>query len=140
MIVKIGKKKKSFTMIELMIVVVIVGSLTSIAVPKYIRMKEATISKEAMANVKLISAAEQVYGMEIGGFYEASDVPTINSELNLAVGGNNWAYTTTDLGSGVVRTTAARSNYSGRFSGCVYQLDSNSATGEPVAVVAADCP
>ena len=54
-------KQYGFTFIEVMVVIVIIGVLTSIALPMYTRTIERTRAVEAMASVKAINDAVYVY-------------------------------------------------------------------------------
>ncbi|MCK4918075.1 MAG: hypothetical protein KAJ79_04940 [Candidatus Omnitrophica bacterium] len=89
------KTKFSFTIIETIIVVIIVGILVSFAMPAYINAKRNTLDKEAQTQLRLIRSAERVYRLEVGGYVNCADNATCNNRLNLDLplaGVSNWDY------------------------------------------------
>jgi len=54
---KIGESKKGFTLVELMVVVVIIGVLTAIAVPVYNSSTEKAKLNAHLANIRIIEGA-----------------------------------------------------------------------------------
>jgi len=86
--------KKSFTLIELLVVIIIIGILAAIALPNFGPMKEQALDKEAIANLKLIRAAERIYRMEINSYVACANTSAVNSNLKLAIptGNPNWNY------------------------------------------------
>lgn len=126
--------KKSFTLLELIIVIVVIGILTAISLPNFTKAKERALSKEAAANLKLIYAAEKIYQLEVGGFYGTTDIDLINSQLRLSLNEANWDY---DIGStAVTNFSATADRMSGPYDDCVYTL--TQAGGEPTS--SSDCP
>ena len=91
-----GKRKRGFSILELIIVLIIAGILVSISLPLFSRTKERALDKEAQANLRLIQAAERIYQWEVGFYYPysgtVSDVNTINQFLKLVLQAGNWAY------------------------------------------------
>ena len=59
--------KKGFTLIEVLVVVLIVGVLMSIALPKYMRSLERARATEAMANIKALNEAAYAYAAARSG-------------------------------------------------------------------------
>ncbi len=53
--------KNGFTLIEVLVVVIIIGILTSVALPMYTRAIERSRAVEAMSNIKAINDAIYVY-------------------------------------------------------------------------------
>ena len=53
--------RRAFTLIELMIVVVIIGILSSIAIPKFTSIKEQTNEAACRCNMRSLGSAEALY-------------------------------------------------------------------------------
>ena len=78
-----------------MVVVVIVGVLATLAVTQFSASRETALQKEAVANLKLIAAAEKIYRMELLSFTTGNDNADINGRLRLMLPttSSRWAYT-----------------------------------------------
>jgi prepilin-type N-terminal cleavage/methylation domain-containing protein len=93
-------KKRAFTLIELVVVVIIIGILSSIAFPEFMRVKERAHDKRGMAILRVIDAAERDYKMDTGLYWPDNqtspffDLSIINSVLSLDIAGEDgWSYT-----------------------------------------------
>jgi len=60
--------RKGFTLIELMIVVVIIGILSSIAIPKFTSIKEQANEAACRCNLRSLGSAEALYYAQYGVF------------------------------------------------------------------------
>lgn len=115
---------------ELMIVIVILGVLASFAIPNYIRTRQQALVKEAVASLRLMAAAEEIYRME-NNTYAACTTGTAlcntNLRLRLPTLGN-WAYTV----NGVTATTftARATKLQNPEVGCQYTLNQSGTTGQ----------
>jgi prepilin-type N-terminal cleavage/methylation domain-containing protein len=59
-------QKNGFTLVEIMIVVGIIGLLAAIAIPNFIRYREASRRSVCIANLKQLNDAKIQWGMERG--------------------------------------------------------------------------
>ena len=57
-------RKSAFTLVEIMIVVAIIGLLAAIAIPNFIKAREASQTKSCIANLKQIEGAKQTWALE----------------------------------------------------------------------------
>lgn len=117
-------KNQGFTLIELMVVVLIIGILSAIALPQYEMAVEKSRISEAMINLKALSDAYQRY------FQANPNEEGITSKRQVAdvdLRGGTWTNDTTfttDLfvyRLGSTGVTACRTD-SGDTSTCIYQL------------------
>ena len=90
---------------ELVIVVIIIGILTSLAMPIFGKTKENVLDKEAISNLKLIQPAEKGHYLEMNTYYPSSgsesNVTNINNNLQLSLTTTNWTYTVWSTGCGL---------------------------------------
>ncbi|MDO8749141.1 MAG: prepilin-type N-terminal cleavage/methylation domain-containing protein [Candidatus Omnitrophota bacterium] len=100
---------EGFTIIEVMVVLIIVGVLTSLAIPGFFRTKERAFDKEAQIELNLIVAGEKMYRAKISFYYPFSGTVVrsdIENNLQLDLSSSAWEYTITDIGSGGVNFNA----------------------------------
>ena len=103
---------RSFTLVELIVVVLIVGILASFAMPQFVRTREHALQNEAISNLNLIDAAEKRYYLEQAYYFPFgalgtdpdtgnqdmpvsnpdSNVADINSWLRLSLNEAHWDY------------------------------------------------
>lgn len=118
--------KRSYTLIEILVVIVIIGILASLAWPNYSKLQEKSLDREAKASLALIRAAERIYKMEVGFYYPFSgavaDPSLINTNLKLSLptSAAKWTYNVDNAsGTGTVQATR---------SGRTWELESSAAS------------
>jgi prepilin-type N-terminal cleavage/methylation domain-containing protein len=89
-------RKKGFTLIELVAVVMIIGLITAFGVPSYTKAMERTNVKNAQNNLRTIQAAMETYRARAGtnDYWQTGGVvgtATINTNLGLNILLNNMA-------------------------------------------------
>ncbi len=64
--IKSGREPTGFTLVEIMVVVVIIGLLASLAIPKFEKVRAAAQDKSVMNNIRQLSGAADQYFLEYG--------------------------------------------------------------------------
>ncbi|MFH1190907.1 MAG: prepilin-type N-terminal cleavage/methylation domain-containing protein [Candidatus Omnitrophota bacterium] len=120
-------KRKGFTAIEILVVLVIIGTLAALAWPNYMAIKEKSLNREAQASLALIRAAEKIYRME-GGFYYpygviTNNVGLINTNLRLSLTESASASWTISLDGRSTGSAQALRQGGGGADGRVWSID-----------------
>jgi len=66
------RKRKGFTLIELMIVIAIIAILAAVLVPNFMRAREASRLTACKSNLKNISTSVETYSNDYNGMYPGS--------------------------------------------------------------------
>jgi prepilin-type N-terminal cleavage/methylation domain-containing protein len=110
-IIKIMFNKKSFTLMEILVVVIIIGILAALALPNFGVSKERALDREAKATLSSIQDAEKFYKLQSGYYYPSSSTTSVIADINtnlkisLPTGGFSWTYV---LDGDNYQATAAR--------------------------------
>ncbi len=72
-------KRRGFTLIELIVVVIVIGILATVAVPQYLSATERAKSAKARHALGLVSQAEKLYRADISTYVTAAGA-TINAQ------------------------------------------------------------
>ncbi|HEX5818626.1 MAG TPA: prepilin-type N-terminal cleavage/methylation domain-containing protein [Gemmatimonadales bacterium] len=82
------KTKKGFTLIELLIVVVIIGILAAIAIPKFANTKERSYVARMKTDLRNLVTAQESYSADNGTYYGGaipSPVLTYNPSSGISI-------------------------------------------------------
>lgn len=82
------KKRKGFTLIELMIVIAIIAILAAVLVPNFMRAREASRLTACKSNLKNISTAVETYSNDYDGLYPGSGTNLVPIDANQGNGIN----------------------------------------------------
>jgi len=109
-------RKKGFTLIEILIVVIILGILATLAVPQFTRMISRARMAEAWAGLGAVRTAQSIYWMEKTAYAGSiSDLDCDSSAGNFAftVTGGGASYTAIATGSGAAAGLVAQMTSAG---------------------------
>ena len=115
--------RKGFTLIELLIVVVIIGILAAIAIPKFANTKEKAYVAAMKSDLKNMSTAQEAY---------FSDFQVYTTTLS-ASQFNNTAGVTVTVGSASGTSWAASATHSSTTKTCAITYGTTATTdGQPI--------
>jgi prepilin-type N-terminal cleavage/methylation domain-containing protein len=75
--------KRGFTLIEMVVVVMIIGILSGIGLPLYLKARRNTFDKDAKATLKIIKAAEKMKEFETSRYVACSNTSVCRQALRL---------------------------------------------------------
>jgi type IV pilus assembly protein PilE len=97
-------RKKGFTLIEVLIVVIILGILATLALPQFTKTVERAKRSEALTNIAAVQTGLKIYVLEQDGDYTDATLGGLDSEITEKY----WAITISGLGVGTYTITATR--------------------------------
>jgi prepilin-type N-terminal cleavage/methylation domain-containing protein len=81
------KLRKGFTLIELLIVIVIIGILAAIAIPKFSKTREKAYFKAMMSDLRNLEASQEIYySVPANSYSYASTLANLGSDYNPSQG------------------------------------------------------
>lgn len=121
-------KQRSFTLIELILVFIILSILIGLGATNYLKARKKIISREGLANIRMLAAAQMIHKKEQGGYLactctaaNCNSATGCNTLLYLSLDTTNWSYNVAVSGAGsTVASIRAQSP-----SGCSYVFDSS---------------
>lgn len=95
-----SRNKKGFTLIELLIVVVIIGILAAIAIPKFTNTKEKAYLSAMKSDLRNLATYEESYAADYAGAYTTDQAalgftPSGQITVVITTGGTSWSATAT---------------------------------------------
>ncbi len=100
------RNAKGFTLIELLIVVVIIGILAAIAIPKFANTREKAYVSSMKSDLRNLATAEEIYYSDNNNFTYTSDLGALEFAPSAGVTvaiisptSTGWAATTTHSGT-----------------------------------------
>lgn len=114
------KTPRGFTLIEVLIVVVIIGVLASLVIPRYFGQNERGYVTEAASNLSALRQAEVAYSLENSAAYTAT-----TSALDVTISSTKFSYAVTTASS---LLTATRVGGSAAYSGTTITLGIDTGT------------
>jgi prepilin-type N-terminal cleavage/methylation domain-containing protein len=95
--------RKGFTLIELLIVVVIIGILAAIAIPKFSNTKEKAVLAAMKSDLRNMASAQESYYADYTSYFGAATTayfkPSTGNVVAYGGGGTSWTASITNPGS-----------------------------------------
>jgi prepilin-type N-terminal cleavage/methylation domain-containing protein len=122
--------RKGFTLIELLIVVVIIGILAAIAIPKFAATKDKAKLASVKTDLRNIMTSEEAY---FSDFATYGDFAALQAKTNASLSSGNAAAITTNA-SGYTATVSNSSITTG-FTQCQVQVGAGATSGVDGTIV-----
>ena len=130
MLSKLQRNQKGFTLIELMIVVVIIGILAALAVPRFMRATTKSKQSEAKTVLKQIYVLERAYFQENDTYVAAANTAALAAALSgfeVPSGSPRYTYSVAAGAGGITTsfTATATGNIDDDATNDVWTIDQN---------------
>lgn len=100
--------KQGFTLLELLIVIVIVGVLTAVAIPSFTKMIERAKADQAITYLRVIRTGEKIYYASHTGYTACAKAAQIKSILGAEVTEESYEFSVTSSEPTTFLATAKR--------------------------------
>lgn len=101
--IRFFSRKIGFTLTEILVVVIIIGILSTLALPMLVKTLEKARVGEAISNLNLIRTGEKTYFLEYSNFYGPIDT-TADNKLSIEWPDSNNAYFDYSVTTGINAT------------------------------------
>ncbi len=105
---KLDKNKSGFTLLEIIIVIIIIGILASLAMPKFFKTVEYSRATEALGSLGAIRRAMDICYQPTRDFTPCNGFSALSVEDPGAMAGAHWGYTFSGLAANTYTITATR--------------------------------
>lgn len=105
---KAYKNKSGFTLLEIIIVIIIIGILASLAMPKFFKTVEYSRATEALGSLGAIRRAMDICYQPTRDFTPCNSFAALSIEDPGAMAGAHWTYSFSNLGANTYTVTATR--------------------------------
>jgi prepilin-type N-terminal cleavage/methylation domain-containing protein len=106
-------KKSGFTLLEIIIVIIIVGVLASLALPKFFSTVEFSKSAEALSTIGSLRQSIERYALANGNSYTGVSTANIDLDVTTAIPGQHFTYQISGPTATSYTLTATRNSYDG---------------------------
>ena len=122
---KLNKNQSGFTLLEIIIVIIIIGILASLALPKFFKTVEFSRSAEALGNLGSIRRAMDVCYQPKGTYAGTTpcDFPTLSISDPSTNPNNHWSYAISGQTAIAYLITATRTTLDGGTIADTIQID-----------------
>ena len=133
------KNQKSFTLVELLAVIMIIAAVAGFAIPNYSRSVERAHEQDGLTQLRAIHAANQIFNARTNSYWPADagayTVNDINTNLGLNIIESGMAYACSGTDGTTFDCTATRAG--GSFT---LTVDENPLSAANPSCTGGDCP
>jgi prepilin-type N-terminal cleavage/methylation domain-containing protein len=141
---------KAMTLLELIVVLIIVGILSTIGIVSYQGAVRGAHDRQAQSSLLLIAQAEETRFLEMRNFAACGNTAACNAALHLNLPANNWRYVVTGIvidpnnpappnTTFVVRATPVAGSDAANVNVHCYDIHRGNATAACNAALGANC-